>query len=766
MRGSQIFGADQIRRSPFVTIVMLGVLLTLAMMTAVRAMATPSYLPTHNADLNFPAQAAQEYWACDMQGVIGPQSGIVRQLVEVKPDGRAYDPFSQLPVRELTTLERHATKGCKYAVDRSVTMAPKTIALTYDDGPDPVWSDQIMDVLESNNVRGTFFTVGQNVQAQPDIFARMVDRHSVGSHTMSHANVSDSSSLAADKIRQQIVSSARVLASHGATSKLFRLPYTGDDDASSVRSVGGIAVAQQLGTPQIGFTYDSHDYSEYGQNANVSDLKLDGESVMIVMHDSGGDRSNTVELTREIIAKAKAAGYTFVTVDEILHPVSAATAQPTFVDQVANWAAGFQAAFPKWMRLGMMLSIGYGMALGLSICVLSIYASHTLWRRHKFNQASQWWNDLDSWSPWPKLATVLIAAYNEEATIGSTLDSILRYQYPFAVEVVVVNDGSRDGTKSIIDAYAAATKDSPIRVRAIHRRNSGKSAALNHALMNPSIVRGDSTVFIDADTLVRKHTIPNLVRPLADPRVGAVSGRIAVQNMGEGWFAKLITRWQQEDYTVGMAVARMAQSLFGVVMVLSGACSACRTSAIREIGGFATDTMAEDADAGWQLQRAGYKIANAPHAVADTQVPETAQALVRQQFRWHFGILQVMYKHREVLRHPLGNSGQAFIMGYSLINALMPLLAPYIWLVIFGALWQGRWEITLGYYALFTSVRIVTAFVAMYNVRELSWNPLWSIFHRVINDPLQVIVTYRSLFAALSGRLVSWGHVPRQAIVI
>ncbi|QQR52314.1 glycosyltransferase [bacterium] len=411
-----------------------------------------------------------------------------------------------------------------------------------------------------------------------------------------------------------------------------------------------------------------------------------------------------------------------------------------------------------------MMSIGYGLAVSLIIGSASIYASRTLWRRHNFNEENQWWHSLDGWSPWPKLVTVLIAAYNEEDLIGHTLDSILAYSYPFAVEVVVVNDGSTDGTRKVLDSYAAAIKMGPIKIRAFHRPNGGKSAALNFALLNPSIVRGEKTVFIDADTLVRAETIPVLVRPMANPRVGAVSGRVAVQNLGNGWFAKLITRWQQEDYTVGMAVARMAQSMAGVVMVLSGACSACDTAAMRKLGGFATDTMAEDADAGWRLQRAGYQIANAPHAVADTRYPETPRALVKQQFRWYFGILQVIYKHREVLRHLFKNFSQAFIMGYSLINALMPLLAPFIWLLIFGALWQGRWEITLGYYALFTSVRVVTAFVAMYNVREWSWNPLWAVFHRLINDPLQVIVTYRSLFAALSGRLVGWGHVPRQAV--
>ena len=183
-------------------------------------------------------------------------------------------------------------------------------------------------------------------------------------------------------------------------------------------------------------------------------------------------------------------------------------------------------------------------------------------------------------------------------------------------------------------------------MRIIHQPNSGKPAALSHALAEAS---SGIIVTIDADTAVEPNAISKLVRHFANPRVGAVAGNVKVGNR-ISW----LTRWQALEYVTSQNLEKRAFDLLNCIPVVPGALSAWRAEAINDCGGFSADTVAEDTDLTITIRRAGWKIDYDEEAIGWTNAPETASTLIRQRFRWTFGTLQAFWKHRDTLgRHEI-----------------------------------------------------------------------------------------------------------------
>jgi cellulose synthase/poly-beta-1,6-N-acetylglucosamine synthase-like glycosyltransferase len=179
-------------------------------------------------------------------------------------------------------------------------------------------------------------------------------------------------------------------------------------------------------------------------------------------------------------------------------------------------------------------------------------------------------------------------------------------------------------------------------------------------------------VGIDADTLIAPDAISKLVPHFSNPKVGAIAGNAKVGNRVNLW-----TRWQALEYITSQNFERRALNTLNAVSVVPGAIGAWRTAAVREVGGYHHDTVAEDADLTMALLQAGYWVNYEDRALAYTEAPTTASGLMRQRFRWSFGIMQAVWKHIEAVKQK-GALGWVAIPNMIIFQILLPLVSPFI----------------------------------------------------------------------------------------
>ncbi len=752
-------------------LVVLAIDLVLAAGRARQLSASAPLSPPLHTDAAYPQLLADEMAACgrvhgELAGdgkrgipIIG--SGVF-QRVQVRRSGRtafAVDPFSsRVVMSQLTPLEMHNTQGCDYAIEQYGEVPTGTLLLTFDDGPNPLWTPNVLAVLQAYHARATFFAVGENILRAPAVFRQVIaSGNVVGNHTFSHPALQY---LAPAAARSQLLTTSHIIAAVGRyQTRLFRTPYGDNSSAQAGAGVYATLVSQQLGFTEVGFTADTSDY-EYSPSSEIPLPAFGGPGLpgqAIVMHDTWGkDDAATVRLLDRILQKAEALGYRFMTMDQFLqqqgesNPVG--RIQPTLGDRLGYWAAWAGQVLPQ-TGLPLVLTVATWVVLGFGI-IWTARALYGGWKQHR---------PVPSWHP--KLVSVLIAAKDEKAVIRATIESIFAHPYPFGLQVVVVNDGSTDGaggtadgpggTKAILDELAARYCHKSRKLEVIHLdKNVGKAAALDLAFRTR--IRGEVCAAFDADTrLGGPDTIPNLVRHFRDPKVGAVAGHIRAGNTTRHPWKWVLFRFQQAEYNLGIGLIRVAQGKNGILIV-PGACSAWRASAMRKIG-VPGDTVGEDADAGLELREAGFTIVQDVRAVAITQAPDTLKGIARQWTRWTFGTVQNLWKHKKIMVQ-VGEYGTlTWVMWYSVMGLLIPIvLMPLNYAITAMAIARGNWSGLVIYMAVFTGFRLVQNLTAMVVLREWSWDPLTAVFYRFINDPLQVYLAYRTVFAVMTGRLVSW----------
>ncbi|MFN2564515.1 MAG: glycosyltransferase [Gemmatimonadaceae bacterium] len=237
--------------------------------------------------------------------------------------------------------------------------------------------------------------------------------------------------------------------------------------------------------------------------------------------------------------------------------------------------------------------------------------------------------------------SVIVPAYNEEAVIAAALGSLLELDYP-AYEVVVVDDGSTDGTAARAAALAGNYGRATIRV--VTRPNGGKASALNAGI---ALAQNDYVLCMDADSRLSRDALRVAMRHFRDPRVGAVAGNVKVVNRGTMW-----TALQALEYIEGLNMARRAQGFLRVVNIVPGPIGLFRREALHGVGGYDTDTFAEDADLTLKILTAGWHVTYEDRAVAWTEAPERLQDLIKQRYRWTRGILQALRKRSAWLGSP------------------------------------------------------------------------------------------------------------------
>ena len=349
--------------------------------------------------------------------------------------------------------------------------------------------------------------------------------------------------------------------------------------------------------------------------------------------------------------------------------------------------------------------------------------------------------------------TVAIPAYNEETVICKTIASVLANDYP-DLHVIVVDDGSKDETLAVV---RAAYGDDP-RVTILSKENGGKASALNMAF---AAATTEIVVCMDGDTLFVPDTLRYLVRQFEDPHVGAVAGNVKVGNR-----TTLLTHWQSLEYVTMQNFDRTAYSAMNAVAVIPGAAGAWRRKAVLEAGGFETNTLAEDADLTFKIRLQGYATRCENAALAYTEAPEDLRALSKQRFRWAYGILQALWKHRRAMWRPRnGAFGLVVMPSMWFFGFLLQSLAPVVDATIILSLFNGQFTAVLFYAVLYFVIDLLTGVVAFALDSEDKRQLAWLFWQRLFYREFMYLIILRAFFAAIHGRLVGWGKLQRKATV-
>jgi peptidoglycan-N-acetylglucosamine deacetylase len=666
------------------------------------------------------------------------------------------------PNRGLITEERFTVFPSPYVITRHGG-ADRKVALTFDDGPDPRYTPKILDALREAGVPATFFIVGLNGELHPELMRREISEgHEIGNHTFTHPNIS---TISPTQFQLELTATQRLLASAvGRHSLLFRPPYAVDAEPETIDQVRPIELAAARGYLVVGMQIDPDDWELPGVD-NIVQRTVDeaerGEGNIILLHDAGGDRSQTVEAIPGIVAALHSRGFQFVTVsdllgrtrDQVMPPVPRESRWRTWLDGAAFGVLNWSITTIHWLFL---LGIVLGIARLLFIGVLATY-QHRGNRRIVFDPAYS-----------PSVA-VVVPAYNEEKVIVQTIASLLASDQPVPFEIIVVDDGSSDATYRVARETFAGNP----RVRVYTKTNRGKPAALNFGVAQ---TQAEIVVALDADTVFTRETILKLVRHFADPHVGAVAGNAKVGNR-----INLLTRWQALEYITSQNMDRRAFDVLNCITVVPGAVGAWRRELVERTGGFTDLTLAEDADLTLAIRKLGYAIVYEDEAVALTEVPDTVRGFIGQRYRWMYGTMQAAWKHRDVLfRSHYGALGFVALPNVMIFQVLFPLVSPVMDLLLIGSLGMavldygqhpaqyspdGLWRV-LFYYALFVTVDYLAAILAFALERGEDWGLLiWLFWQRFFYRQLMYYVAIKSTLTSLQGALVGWGKLERKATV-
>ncbi|HEY0930416.1 MAG TPA: AcvB/VirJ family lysyl-phosphatidylglycerol hydrolase [Gemmatimonas sp.] len=664
-------------------------------------------------------------------------------------------------VSGMLTSERWLSLPSSWTVERTGAAHPHRVALTFDDGPDGTWTPMLLDTLRAKHATATFFVIGEQVQQHIALTRRMAaEGHAIGSHTFTHPDLSRVSPFAT---RLELDATARLLeAVVGRHTMIFRPPYFGDAEPSTIDELAPVEAATSLGYLTAGVHIDSDDWKRPGAAAIIRrTLTQRDRGNIVLLHDGGGDRSQTVAAIGPLIDSLRARGDTIVPLEALVDAPAQAFMPPLSPESARHrWLAlgGYSAVGAmQWL---IVTTLATAVALGIARMVLLTALAVRQRRRAAGAVVAP--------SFFPSVS-VVVPAYREQAVIVATVHSLLQQQYEGTLEIIVVDDGSPDDTYTI----ARNTFAGNAQVVVLTKPNGGKASALNLGIAR---AHGEVIVALDADTVFAPDAIAQLVQPLRDPMVAAVAGNAKVGNR-----LNLVTRWQAVEYITSQNLDRRAFTDLNAITVVPGAIGAWRTSAVREAGGFTHDTLAEDQDLTIALRRRGWRIAYADAAVAFTEAPDSLRLLARQRFRWAFGTLQCAWKHRDTLLRPsFGSLGLIampntwlFQLAFAALSPLADLLFV-LSLVSVAIVWHQHGATYAGtdarhiamLYLVFLCTDVSSALVALFmephEDRRLAWLvPLQRFAYRQV----MYWVVLRSLAAAARGRLVGWGNLERKATV-
>ncbi|MEW2254887.1 glycosyltransferase [Streptomyces sp. NPDC047869] len=623
----------------------------------------------------------------------------------------------------------------------SLRVPDHRVVLTFDDGPDPTWTPKVLDILQKHHAHAVFFVTGTMASRYPDLVKRMVDEgHEVGLHTFNHPDLSYHSERRIDWELSQ--SQLALAGAAGIRSSLFRPPYSSFADAMDDKSWPVTEYVGSRGYLTVVNDTDSEDWRRPGVDEIIRKATpKGGKGAIVLMHDSGGERHQTIQALDRFLPQLQSRGYRFQSLTEALDAPSADTPVTgldlwkgkawIFLVQASERATG--ALVVGLAVIGSLVLARFGGMLLLS----AVHARRT--RRRGFR-----------WGPRPvtEPVSVLVPAYNEAKCIENTVRSLMRSEHP--IEVLVIDDGSTDGTARIVEGLGLPN------VRVIRQLNAGKPAALNRGMAN---ARYDLIVMMDGDTVFEPATVRELVQPFADPRVGAVAGNAKVGNKDT-----LIGAWQHIEYVMGFNLDRRMYDVLRCMPTIPGAVGAFRRSALERVGGMSDDTLAEDTDITMAMHRDGWRVVYAEKARAWTEAPESVQQLWSQRYRWSYGTMQAIWKHRRAVveRGPSGRFGRVGLPLVSLFMVVAPLLAPLIDIFLVYGLVFGPTEKTVAAWFGVLAVQAACAAYAFFLDRE-PLTPLISLpLQQILYRQLMYVVLLQSWITALTGGRLRWQKLRRK----
>lgn len=666
--------------------------------------------------------------------------------------------FSDTSKDGIIHAQEYAALPMPILIERFGKSGGNQIALTFDDGPDPVYTEQILDILKDKGVNATFFVVGQNVTLAPGVLQRIVqDGHILGSHSFFHPHMEE---VSVNRANFELNSLQRIVAGlTGRRMLLYRTPFGDSVGPMTAYDAQPIRIATALGYVEMGSDVVTYDWTN-NSAAEIVDFVRQGAhegGTVVMLHDSGGDRTATVDALGPMIDQMRAEGYEFVGASDLLglEYTDLMPLDDSFDAKFDGFSFNFVIMAANAFVTIFWMTVLFGLLRSASVLGLAL-----LRKPHVTTAKGH--------APW---VTVVIAAYNEATVIEKSIQTILASDYK-KLRVLVIDDGSSDDTVKVIRKAFPGKRG---RVTVHSQANGGKWRALNTAY---SLVTTDIVVAIDADTVLRKDAISKLVAPFCDPSVGAVAGNVKVGNR-----VNILTRLQALEYITAQNLERRAFDKINGMLVVPGAIGAWRVSAVKQAGGYSGDTLAEDADLTVAVQRAGYKTRFIEDAISITEAPETLVPFLKQRLRWTLGMMQMAWKQRGCIAE--GRTiGLVSLVDLQIFGVLFALFAPIADFVLISTvavavneylagrppLDQSASYLLLAGYVVLPLMDVVMATTAVRMERRNSgaesFALLWVLpFQRVFYRQLLYFTVYRSVVRALTGRLAKWGSLKRMGTV-
>ena len=754
----------------------------------------------YDKDLSFNALQNGSF---DIQQI---KSSLIADNVDYVGEGEILDVLSEPKdgvvkiefdnAEKVISEENYIELPTSYVVRKFGKSLKKQIVLTFDDGPDPEYTPQILDILKREKVPAAFFVVGKAAEENLPLLRRLyTEGYEIGNHSFTHPNMANVSEWRANL---ELNATRRLIESiTGRSTLMFRPPYAADAEPETREELQPVVLAKKQNYLTVGESIDPLDWdTERGVNADSIVARCIREQTygsMILLHDAGGDRSATVEALPRIIKYFHDNGYTFTTVADLMGKtrddlMPLVPPKQAFLDN----ADSILATTVYWIQriLGGIFTIAIGLAMlrilfVLTLAVLqkrkenalnnfsstsvnpelnknkvsltkheSVFDSQTeSLTKHDLYSVSENPIALPQLTMQHKTVSIIVPAFNEEVTAVKSVASLLLQNYP-DFDIIFIDDGSRDAT---FDVVKNAFLNNP-KVKVLTKPNGGKASALNFGIAQAS---GEFVVCIDADTQLSADAVQNLMKKFHDANVAAVAGNVKVGNT-----VNLLTRWQSIEYVTAQNFDRMAFGYLNAITVVPGAIGAFRKSVVEELGGFSTDTLAEDCDLTMRILRGGWKVTTANDAIAVTEAPETFGQFQKQRFRWSFGVMQAFWKNRDTLfNSKFGALGWVAMPNILLFQFILPLFAPIADVILLFGLLTGSTHSTvklLTFYLAFMLIDLICSVVAFRFEGERPLSKLWLLFpQRLVYRPLMYAVLFKSYRRAFKGELQNWGVLKR-----
>lgn len=341
---------------------------------------------------------------------------------------------------------------------------------------------------------------------------------------------------------------------------------------------------------------------------------------------------------------------------------------------------------------------------------------------------------------------IIVPMFNEEKVILSTIEALNKIKYS-NYNIILIDDGSTDGTLALIRQHY----ENHTNIKILSQPNKGKAYALNHAIENSY---HDIIVCIDADTLIEPNLIEKLLPYFKDSLVAAVAGNIKICNRNN-----LITNVQAVEYTTLYNYDRKLSEAVDSILIIPGALGAFRREIVLSLGGYRSNTLAEDTELTLRILCNNYKIRNAPDVIGYTEAPASLKMFLRQRIRWKVGTFQVLksypFSHQNIVLSYI-------IIPYAwLFGMILPVVTPLIDIVFFYHVFFKHNLLTVNLYLAFILIDSVICSVIILLMKENPLQILFIVFQRFLLRQLSLFTYSSIVIKAITGNLFKWDKITR-----